>query len=106
MPDGTQGPQGELPPPARPRPTDEENPSPDFPPIAAEDLAKMGVEPRLIPFVVSATLRVEQSTDASSPLTPAEAENLVEILDNVYPHLRIFTPRAKSPTGRSCHPRW
>jgi len=104
MPDGTQGPQGELPPPARPRPTNKESPSPDFPPIAAEDLVKMGVEPQLIPFAVSATLRTEQSPDTSSPLTPAEAKDLVEIFDRVHLHSRIFISRAKSSTTRSCHP--
>ena len=65
------------------RPADEENPSPDLPPIAREDLAKLGVDPEFIPLIVSATLRIEQSPDGSSQLSPVEAENLVEILDKV-----------------------
>lgn len=89
--DGAQGSQDEL-------------PSPDFPPITAEDLVRMGVEPRLIPLVVSATSRAEQSPNLSPPLTPAEAEHLVEILDQVYLHSRIFITRANSPTTRSSHP--
>ena len=56
-----------------------------FPPISPEDLVKLGVEAQLIPFIVSATLRAEQSPNGSPPLTPAEAENLVEILDKVRP---------------------
>ncbi|KAF9647766.1 kinase-like protein, partial [Thelephora ganbajun] len=55
----------------------------DFPPIAADDLMKLGVEPQLIPFVVSTTLRAEQSPSGSPVLTPIEAGNLVEILDKV-----------------------
>jgi len=56
---------------------------PDFPPITPEDLAKLGVESQLIPFVVSTTLRAEQSPNGSPPLSPADAENLIEILDKV-----------------------
>jgi len=86
MSDGTIS-QGESQsPPARPWPTDKVNPSLDFPPIAAEDLAKLGVEPRLIPFVVSTALRAEQSPNGLPPLSPAEAENLVETLDKVRFH--------------------
>jgi len=59
---------------------------PDYPPIAAEDLAKLGIESRLIPFIVSTTLRAEQSPNGSPPLSPAEAENLVEVLDKVCLH--------------------
>jgi len=47
---------------------------------------KLGVESRLIPFFVSTALRVKESPDASPPLTPSEAEDLVEILDKVYPN--------------------
>ena len=53
--------------------------------IAPEDLAKLGVESQLIPFIVSTTSQVEQSPDGSLPLSPTEAENLVETLDRVYP---------------------
>jgi hypothetical protein len=55
----------------------------DFPPIAPEDLEKLGIDPQLIPFAVDTTLRAEQSPNGSPPLTPAEAESLVEILDKV-----------------------
>jgi len=105
MSDGTVS-QGESqPPPARPWPTDKENPSLDFP-ITAEDLAKLGVEPRLIPFVVSTALRAEQSPNGPPPLSQTEAEDLVEILDKVRLHSQIFIPPAKSPTTRFCHPPW
>ena len=53
----------------------------DYPPIAAEDLVELGVESRLIPFIVSTALQVEQWPDDSPPLTPAEAEDLVESPD-------------------------
>ena len=64
---------------------DEEIHSLDYPPIAAEDLVKLGVESRLIPFIVSTTLWAEQSPSSSgSPtLSPTEAKNLVETLDKV-----------------------
>jgi len=71
----------------RRHPAYKETNSPDYPPIAAEDLAKLGIESRLIPFIVSTTLRAEQSPNGSPPLIPAEAENLVEVLDKVCPHL-------------------
>ena len=46
---------------------------------------KLGVESRLIPFIVSTTLWAEQSQSpkGSPPLSPAEAENIVETLDKV-----------------------
>ena len=44
---------------------------------------RLEVEPRLIPFIVATTQRVEQSLDGELQLTSAEAENLVEILDRV-----------------------
>ena len=46
---------------------------------------KLGVESRLIPFIVSTTLWAEQSQspNGSPPLSPAEAENIVETLDKV-----------------------
>ena len=64
---------------------DEEIHSLDYPPIAAEDLVKLGVESRLIPFIVSTTLWAEQSQfpNDSSLLSPTEAENIVETLDKV-----------------------
>ena len=67
------------------RPTDKEIHSLDHPPIAEEDLVKLGVASQLIPFIVSTTLWAEQSPNASPPLSPAEAENLVETLDKVRP---------------------
>ena len=55
---------------------------------------KLGIEAQLIPFIVSATLRVEQSPNVSPPLSPLEAENLVEILDKVvHPATRIVYER-------------
>ena len=58
-----------------------------FPPITDEDLARLEVEPQLIPFVVSTAQRAEQSSSGEPQLTPTEAENLVEILDRVRPYL-------------------
>ena len=69
--------------PLRASPTDEGIHLPDNPPITAEDLLKLGVESQLIPFIVSTTLQAEQSPSGSPRLSPAEAENLVEILDKV-----------------------
>ena len=65
----------------------------DHPPIATEDLVKLGVESRLIPFIVSTTLQVEQSLNGGPSLSPAEAENLVEILDKVRIHPSILALR-------------
>ena len=63
---------------------DEERLSPDLPPIASEDLAGFRVG-HLIPFFISTTLQIERSRDGSPPppLSPAEAEDLIEILDKV-----------------------
>ena len=44
---------------------------------------RLEVEPRLIPFIVATTQRAEQSSGGEPQLTPAEAENLIEILDEV-----------------------
>ena len=52
-------------------------------PIAYEDLANLGIESRLIPFIITIALQAEQSPDDSTPLTLAEAECLLEILDKV-----------------------
>ncbi|KAF9789367.1 hypothetical protein BJ322DRAFT_531913 [Thelephora terrestris] len=54
-----------------------------FPPITDEDLARLGVDPQLIPFAVSTAQRAEQSSNGGPQLTPTEAENFVEILDRV-----------------------
>lgn len=59
--------------------TDEEN----LPPIAHEDLVKLGVESRSVPSLISTMLRAEHSPNGPPPLDPAEAENLVDILDKV-----------------------
>ena len=72
---------------------DEENLCPDLPPIAPEDLAGLGVEPQLIPFILSTILHAENLPSGSSTLNPAEAENLVEALDKVRLPPRI-PPRA------------
>ncbi|KAF9645420.1 kinase-like protein [Thelephora ganbajun] len=53
------------------------------PPIVVEDLVNLGVEPQFIPFIISTILQAEQLSSESPPLTPTEAENLVEILDKV-----------------------
>ncbi|KAF9789361.1 kinase-like domain-containing protein [Thelephora terrestris] len=58
-------------------------PSHNFPPITDEDLARLEVDPQLIPFAVSTAQRAEQSSSGEPQLTPTEAENLVEILDRV-----------------------
>ena len=98
MPDGIQSSQSEsYPIPSPAQPIDEKIHSPDHPPIAAEDLVKLGVESRLIPFIVSTTLRAEQSPNGSPPLSPAEAGDLVEILDKVRLHSQNLAPRAKMP---------
>ena len=76
-------------------PTHKETNSPDYPPIAAEDLAKLGIESRLIPFIVSTTLRAEQSPNGSPPLSSAEAENLVEVLDKVCLHESVNSRSAR-----------
>ena len=55
--------------------------------IASEDLVRLGVDPRLIPFIISTTSQIERSRDGSPPppLGPAEVENLIETLDKVRP---------------------
>ena len=81
---GTQVPQSESQSPlSRVRSTDENGPSLDSPSIVPEDLTRLGVESQLIPFIISTTLRVEQSPNGSPPLSPVEVENLVETLDKV-----------------------
>jgi hypothetical protein len=50
-----------------------------------EDFARLEVDPQLIPFAVSTAQRAERSSSGEPQLTPAEAENLVEILDRVSP---------------------
>ena len=67
------------------RPIDNGIHPPDYPPIASEDLVKLGVESRFIPFFVSATQWAEQSPNGSPPLNTTEAEGIVEILDKVCP---------------------
>ena len=71
------------PPSSRAWPTDEESYSPALP-ITPEDLAKLGVDAQLIPFIVSTTSQIERSPNGPPPLGPVEAENLVEILDKVH----------------------
>lgn len=79
------------------------SPSLDFPPIAPKDIARLRVESQLIPFIVFATLRAEQSPNGLPPLSPAEAKNLVEILDKVYLPPPILSHALNSLTIRSCH---
>lgn len=82
MSDENQDSQGEsYPPPSRAQPTDEEIPLQDLPPICAEDLVKLGVESRLVPSIVSTTLRTGQSLNGSPSLSP---ESVVEALNEVH----------------------
>ena len=55
------------------------------PPVTPEDLVKLGVDPQLIPFIISTTLQIQKSPDDSPPLSPVEAEILIEALDKVRP---------------------
>ena len=86
--------------------TDNEDHSLDYPPIVAEDLVKLGVESRFIPFVVSATQWAEQSPNGSPPLSTTEAESIVEILDKVRPIRKRSSPHPvlKHLAISSCHP--
>lgn len=59
-------------------------PSSGFPPIPPKALAKLGVGPQFIPFIVC-IMRAEQSTDGSPPLSLTDTEKLVEILNTVRP---------------------
>jgi hypothetical protein len=66
-------------------------PDPSYQPVL-KDLEKLGVEPQLIPFVMSTILQVEQLPNGSPPLSSAEAENLVEALDKVHlPRKLVFS---------------
>jgi hypothetical protein len=57
-----------------------------------EDLEKLGVEPQLIPFIISTILQVAQLPNGSPPLSSAEAEDLVEALDKVHlPRKLVFS---------------
>ena len=79
-------------------------PATDYPPITKADLVKLGVEPRLIPSVVSTAQRAERSSSGEPQLTSTEAETLIEVLDKV--RIRSVRPRpcAKLPVFRPCHP--
>ena len=46
-------------------------------------LLGLGIQSHLVPFVISAASRVEQSSTNSPALMPTEAKDLVEILDKV-----------------------
>ena len=76
----------------------------DLLPVTDEELVKLGVEPHLIPFVVSSTQRAGRSSSGEPQLTPTEAEDLVENLDRVPPHSWVLVSRAESLSIRSCHP--
>lgn len=83
-------------PPSRARSADRERTSQDSPLIAPEDLAELGVEQQLIPFVISTASQVDQLPDGATSLSSTDAENLVEILDKV--HLPPwFPPCALTP---------
>ena len=56
-------------------------------------LLGLGIESHLIPFAISAASRAEQSLTDSPALTPAEAKDLVEILDKVRLSANSYTTR-------------
>lgn len=66
-------------------------------------LLKLGIELQLIPFVLSAAWRAEQSS-IGSPLMPTESRNLVEIFDRVRLYLYLPLSRAGSLPNRSSPP--
>ena len=87
MSEGAQSAQSESQPPSpltKP-PVDEHSPSKDFYPVMEENLSRLGIESRLIPFAVAAASRVEQSSNNSPTLTPSEARDFVEVFDKVRP---------------------
>ena len=86
--------------------TDEDVFLPDVLPITDEDLMKLNVDSKLIPFVVSTAQRAEQSSSGEPQLTSTEAGHLVEILDRVRCCPVYSRPRAKSSAIRSYHPTW
>lgn len=65
----------------------------------------MKLDAQLIPFIVSTTLRAEQSPGGPPPLSPADAVNLVEILDKVctFPARSLISAKIIGVI-RSCHP--
>lgn len=65
--------------------------SEDFSPITRKDLLELGIESDLIPFAISAVSRAEQSSNNSPTLKQSEAEDLVEILDEVCPPENFHT---------------
>ena len=78
-----QVPQSESQPPRTSNnPTEKQIAPPHFPPIS-EDLVKLRAETQFIPFIISTTLRAEESPNGLPPLSLAEAQDLIEILDNV-----------------------
>jgi len=64
--------------------TEEGGPRTTTPPIAPEDLAKLGVESELIHFIISAISQAERSPDNLPHLSSDEKENLVETLSKVH----------------------
>ena len=70
------------------------------PPITPDDLTKLQIEPQLIPFVVSTSLRAERSPNGSPPLSPVEAETLVEILDKVRTLFKLLPALNPTQSGR------
>lgn len=80
------------------RPIDERSVPPDSFPIAPEDFLRVGVEAQLIPFIIFATLRAEESPNGEPLFSPAEAEILVETLDKVCLPSRI-PPHVPSQQG-------
>ena len=89
---------------SRVRPAYMESPSQGILPITPEDLAKIGADAQLIPFIVSMILRAEQSPSGSPPLSTAEAEKLIDILDKVWSTTCTPPHVLNSTMIRSCHP--
>jgi hypothetical protein len=85
-----------CPPSCRTRPVEEKVLSPGSPPITPEDLVKLGVELPLISSAVSTISQAEGSLDSLLSLSPAQVENLVDILDKVNLPLWMFPLCIKS----------
>ena len=87
MSEGAQGAQSESqwPSPLAKPLVDEPIPSKDFYPVTEEDLSRLGIESRLIPFVVKAASQIEQSSYNPPTLTASEAKDFVEVFDKVRP---------------------
>ena len=88
MSEGAQNAQSEshAPSPLENRPVDEHTPSKDSYPVTEENLSRLGIESRLIPFAVAAVSWAEQlqSSNNLPTLKPSEARDFVEVFDKVH----------------------